>query len=351
MFLFPAIKDQPFYFMCGVFFCKTMEKEYIPAELAIAAFSCENGVERKFHTFVNPGTLAENALYDDKMLTYTYVVFLLLWLWFAGQLPLGNGWEARDHSAKSHRLEVPPNAMGETCYGKIRRDIINFITPKNNFNQSNATQNDLVVFTNEFNLPIVASILNQLSQADEEPSNINIEVFPLDQLFFAMKRKSEIGSPVPNITVANMLLEKDPFRNADGLACTVMQENYAFGSWCSNCALFVCLQFHEERDVSQYCCLSQVMRLCFVFADNICRGLQVPLVAGAHLPRNADVRPPIPPRRIVTDCIPPWVSVDITRDRSESVYECFICISLWTAVVTTESGNDVIVDAFISGHS
>lgn len=53
-------------------------------------------------------------------------------------------------------------------------------------------------------------------------------------------------------------------------------------------------QFHDDEDVSQHCALSHVSRWCFSFADNICSELGISLLAGYHLPANADVAPRAP---------------------------------------------------------
>lgn len=49
------------------------------------------------------------------------------------------------------------------------------------------------------------------------------------------------------------------------------------------------LQYHEEKDATRYCALSRVHRLSFLLADHFCKPLGVNLVAGQHLPMNADL--------------------------------------------------------------
>lgn len=51
---FAAIDEQPFYFMSGVYFCKTNDGVFVPAEVALSNFNLKYGIVKKYHTFVNP---------------------------------------------------------------------------------------------------------------------------------------------------------------------------------------------------------------------------------------------------------------------------------------------------------
>lgn len=139
-----------------------------------------------------------------------------------GAVPMGYAFETREHAARTHRLEIPPNARGETRLYKIYHDIVEFIKHKNGFNQSTATQNKLVVFTSD---EYTAMIESMLDQCKDEESNITIEVFSLEELFFALKQKAAqvagIQTEVRHISISNMLLEEDPYRHSEGFACTV----------------------------------------------------------------------------------------------------------------------------------
>ncbi|KAG8227801.1 hypothetical protein J437_LFUL006215 [Ladona fulva] len=50
--------DKRYFFIHANFFCVTDDNEYIPAELGISCFSLRNGVERYYHTMINPDILA-----------------------------------------------------------------------------------------------------------------------------------------------------------------------------------------------------------------------------------------------------------------------------------------------------
>lgn len=135
---------------------------------------------------------------------------------------MGYAADARTHSANTHHLPVPPNAMGEPRLYKIRQDIVNFITPKNGFNDRE-NRNSLVVFTMRKHFDMLNSFLEQFHDID---SNMEIEIFSMEELFFYLKQKSqELGIhgavSVANIYVSNILLERDPFITTDGLGCKV----------------------------------------------------------------------------------------------------------------------------------
>lgn len=49
------------------------------------------------------------------------------------------------------------------------------------------------------------------------------------------------------------------------------------------------LQYHEDIDATRHCALSRVVRWTFLLADHFCEPLGVQLIAGTHLPQNADV--------------------------------------------------------------
>lgn len=193
---FTAIKEQPFYFISAVYFCRVADGDYVPAELAISSYSFENGITNKYHTFIKPLTL-----------------------------PYGYAADARDHAAATHQLDVPPKAQGESNYGRIYDDIVRFIKPKNGFNQSAATKNNLVVFTSAAQRELIESILSQFALDDDVNDDIQIEVFPLEELFYVLKIKSmdvkNIQHRIKHIDISNSLLESIEFENVDRIACTV----------------------------------------------------------------------------------------------------------------------------------
>lgn len=196
--------------------------------------------------------------------------------------------------------------MGEPRLYKIRQDIVNFIKPKNGFNDSE-NKNSLVVFTKRNDFAILESFLEQFYDID---SDVNIEIFSMEELFYVLKQKSQeegISGDVTiiNIYISNILLERDPFITQDGLGCNVsagillphifFSVIVAINHRSHNSPLF--FQFHDEEDVSEYCALSQVVRWCFIFADHICHELGIVAKPGSHLPANADVRPILATKR------------------------------------------------------
>lgn len=51
-------------------------------------------------------------------------------------------------------------------------------------------------------------------------------------------------------------------------------------------------QFHDEKDCSKYCCLSDVKRWAYVLSENLCLDLKISLVEGKHFPNGVET--PVP---------------------------------------------------------
>lgn len=136
---------------------------------------------------------------------------------------MGYAANARQHADCTHRLPLPPNAMGESNFPKIYQDIVGFITPENGFNDR-GNENSLVVFARRNHFPMLDSFLKQFSN---HAPPVKIEVFSLEDLFFFLKEKSVATSPVvisvpiASVHVSNILLDRDTHSTTEGLACRV----------------------------------------------------------------------------------------------------------------------------------
>ncbi|XP_058814867.1 protein maelstrom homolog [Topomyia yanbarensis] len=213
------------------YFCKTNKQDYVPAEMAIISYSLGQGVMDKLHEFVNPGNL-----------------------------PLGLAHEANTTSDESHRLPIPPESMGETDYSILFGKILDFINRED--------KKYRLFFAEESQIPVVENILNQF--ADESKIPFKFLVCPLGDFFFQLKRATEsYGLDIctfPAKTVADILLKKDTYEYTSGIAC----------------------EFHEKLGNPSYCCLSKIIRLSYIISDSCCLDLNIDLVAGRHLPMNAN---------------------------------------------------------------
>lgn len=227
-----ALDKLEVYLISFNYFCKTSSEVFIPAELAIIRYSLEQGVIDKLHTFINPGNI-----------------------------PLGLAYEANILSEETHRLPIPPEAMGETSFEKIFQQILEFTQGYND-------KKIRLLFTEEKQAPVVENILEQF--ADESEFSCKFFICPLGDFFFQLKRATEsYGLDIctfPAKTVADILLKKDNYEYTSGIAC----------------------QFHENREVSRFCCLSKIIRLSYIISDSCCLDLHIDMVAGRHLPMNAN---------------------------------------------------------------
>lgn len=144
---------------------------------------------------------------------------------FLGVIPLGYAHEARQQSEATHRLPPPPNARGESSLYRIRHNLVDFIEPDNGFFKSDGSANKLVVFAARDQIPMLEMFLKQFHDEFAKVET-DIEVFHLEELFYALKKEAQqqgiLGEiTVPNIHISNMFLEKDPHRHDNSLACKV----------------------------------------------------------------------------------------------------------------------------------
>lgn len=222
--------SQKYYFIMANHFCMTNSGVFVPAELALAEFCLKYGVTKKLHTCINPDALPLGYLHTAKVLSET-----------------------------EHRLPYPPNAKGEKRFDKIFESILDFVKP--------TSDGIVTVFTKADNIPMLESILGQLSDATGEEAK-PIDLFPLESLFFYLKKEADkVTGDQCSIHVTNMMLGLDTFDHRVGIACA----------------------FHDREDASKYCALSHVNRWAFIFADHLCVKMGVKLIPGIHLPEDVDV--------------------------------------------------------------
>lgn len=181
---------------------------------------------------------------------------------FAETLPTGYAYEALEH-AKVHRLKVPPHAMGETRFEKVYDDLLKFLNDGNVDRKSS-----IPVFVHENHMKMIKSILSQLPELPDAVER-DIDVLSLNTLFNELKNVDAPDQQTRiSIHVSNMLLDADRYDSAQNIACT----------------------YHEEEDAALQCAMSICRRWFFTFCDHVCaEKLNVPLVAGVHLPDNSDV--------------------------------------------------------------
>lgn len=215
------------------YFCKTSTEAFVPAEIALIKYNLELGVLDKLHELINPV-----------------------------RLPLGLAHEALTYSEQTHELPTPPNAMGETDFYTVLQKILSFT------DYNSKPHKKLAIMTDAKEVPVIESLLSQLN--DDVKLEYQFLVIPLGEFFFHLKRATEkYGLDIctfPTKTVADILLKKDAYEYTSGIAC----------------------DFHEKLGNQRFCALSKVVRWSYIISDNCCLDLSIDLIAGRHLPSNAD---------------------------------------------------------------
>lgn len=228
-----ALEKLEVFFVSCNYFCKTSTELYVPAELALVKYNLESGVLDKHHELIDPV-----------------------------KLPLGLAHEALMYSEQTHELPTPPKAMGETDFYTVLQKILNFT------DYNNKPYKMLALMSDPKEVPVIESLLSQLN--DEVKIEYQFLVIPLGEFFYQLKRATEkYGLDIctfPGKTVADILLKKDAYEYTSGIAC----------------------DFHEKMGNQKYCALSKAIRWSYIISDNCCLDLSIDLIAGRHLPSNAD---------------------------------------------------------------
>lgn len=129
---------------------------------------------------------------------------------------MGYKLEAKLLSEETHRLPIPPNAMGSRNWAIVLKDIFKFL-------DGSPTQVP-ALYTEEKQIPIITSFLKTFCyEANEETE---FRIYPLSHLFFALKQESckyslEEDSGFQSIHIAKAILERDEYDYRSGIACEV----------------------------------------------------------------------------------------------------------------------------------
>ncbi|KAH8234773.1 hypothetical protein KR032_002937 [Drosophila birchii] len=221
------------------FFTKTASGDlYVPAEFSACQFSLKQGIMSWYTTLINPGSI-----------------------------DLGQASDALHHSNTTHKLPLPPNALGESNINKLYEEIHDYLTKC-------IGRKPLIVFTKAEDMAIVKASLNDLhvKSCHRGPQ---IEVYSMEYLLFYLKKQilQITGLPDDDITeiFTNSYLSTDYFQYCAHIAC----------------------KYHEDIDRSQYCTKSMVQRWAYAFSNFLCDDLNIPKKPGKHIPleENSDKDP------------------------------------------------------------
>ncbi|XP_037935532.1 protein maelstrom 1-like [Teleopsis dalmanni] len=200
---------------------------YVPAEISLAEFSLKRGIIKTYHTHVNPGVSMYGHQYDAQL-----------------------------HADETHKLPLPPDAIGERNLANIYNEILKFAEDKENGGYR-------PLYVRQEHIPIAKSVVEFL-QIDSDVNEIKFKIYPVQYLFYLMKETAcKIGelSP-PSIIESNAFFERDYFEYHTGISC----------------------EYHENIDRSIHCTQSVVVRSCYMFCDYMCEDVAVDIIPGRHIP-------------------------------------------------------------------
>ncbi|XP_037038857.1 protein maelstrom homolog [Bradysia coprophila] len=237
-----TVQTNEYYFIAANIFCETGVNKYLPAEIALLKYTLQDGVIRTYHTFVNPETI-----------------------------PMGYKFIALELSETTHQLPLPPNAMGEKDFDIIQQEIYKFIG-----NAPTCKQGFIPLFTVAEDVRMVELICEDLlGSTSDQAINRRYKTMSIDQLLFDLK--TSIGRAQKREPFSG----ESQFKSVDDATSQLNREKYKFLSE-------IACEFHDEKDCSKYCCLSNVKRWAYVFSENISVDLKIPLVGGKHFPIGAE---------------------------------------------------------------
>ncbi|KAH8335074.1 hypothetical protein KR074_002877, partial [Drosophila pseudoananassae] len=232
------LESTKFVFVAFNYFTKALTSDvYVPAEFSATEYSLNDGIKSVYSTLIDPG-----------------------------QIIFGQGSDAQHHSSTTHNLPLPPNALGEKNMGKLYRNILGYLSQKEDPKDANKP---LVVFTKTDLIPVVKSCFRYLACENQDSSYESadqIQVLDIQYLFFILKKEVLDTAGLPddkiNLYVTDAYFSRDFFEFTPEIAC----------------------QYHEENDLSKYCTQSLVKRWAYTFSDYMCRDLAISVQPGKHIP-------------------------------------------------------------------
>lgn len=211
---------------------ETTNTRYYPAELGIVRFSIKKGLTKKYHSLINPGPL-----------------------------PLGHAYTVLEHSNKTHKLPVPPRAIGETEYELILNQMIEF------FIEDSTVKENFPVFVRENEMEMSETIIRAFCDKSEVDYD-TIRILPVEFLFHKLR-----------VAIDKVFVEKESEFSMAIAYAYLEQDSYQYyaGNGC---------KYHEKDDVNIHCALSRSTRWAYYIIDQsigITGGKKKP---GFHFPKG-----------------------------------------------------------------
>ncbi|XP_037935455.1 uncharacterized protein LOC119669580 [Teleopsis dalmanni] len=149
-----GIRSEKYIIFNANFFVRTLRGGfYIPAEVCLIEFSIDEGITNIYHTLIKPCISLHGEQYNAKI-----------------------------HSDETHRLPIPPYAIGEKNIAKVYNEIIEFTKEKE-------TNTYRPVYTIQEGMKIAQNIVNFM-KLDLGTNDIKLDIRPLEVLLEHMKNAS-----------------------------------------------------------------------------------------------------------------------------------------------------------------
>lgn len=148
------------------------------------------------------------------------------------------GYQAKSHADDTHRLPVPPNAMGERDFGKVIQGLMSFIETDENGQYP-------PLYAHKHYLEMIKNVMSILENEYFGDNNVNFKIYPIQYLFYTLKmstaEKGEVKKP-ESIFISDAIFERDTFEYQNKISCdvsfallgierwTLLMMNYDFSS-------------------------------------------------------------------------------------------------------------------------
>lgn len=197
---------------------------------------------------------------------FYYYIFVAI-----GSVEMGYAADAKNFSDDTHKLPIPPNAIGETDFNAVFRKIWRLLEVESKRFRFDSGKPFVFTYSSDFtneeeNILMLKSFMTQFSKK-ESP----IDVYPLSRLFFILTTNLfgiDRFQKIENISIVHMLLCRDSYEHCSGFSC----------------------EHHEKVDACAHCALSKATRLAYLMAKHLCEPLGINLVSGKHLPMNSELK-------------------------------------------------------------
>ncbi|XP_014204498.1 protein maelstrom homolog isoform X2 [Copidosoma floridanum] len=214
-----TLPEHKFYVIqVNYFYCRQLEDntlDYCPAEIGIAEFSLQHGVERVYHEIITP------------------------------KIRVGYAYEAKSRSALTHNLPSIENDgfPSKEFNGQLLADICKFLQP----GRENGRLPPLYTRFAEEDLKF--PVENVMEKLTNEFGSERFRIYSLEELFASLYNVNRpSGAVLMNSVIANMELKKDPYEYKKGTEC----------------------KFHQDIGAGKYCSQSMAQRWTFVISNHCC---------------------------------------------------------------------------------